>query len=149
MDVLTTSVLETGNDGRARFREATMPLDGGTPMVRLSAPIPVTGLQLRLSPVGFASDFHCTQEPQWLFVLAGCMEIGLQDGSWRRFRPGEYFLSADTLPQGAVFDPTLHGHRSRQAGEFPLVTAFVRCAPADGSSTGSALHGSAGDGTAR
>jgi len=149
MNFLTTSVLETGSDGRARFREAAIPLDGGTPMVRLSAPIPVTGLQLRLSPVGFASDFHCTQEPQWLFVLAGCMEIGLQDGSWQRFLPGEHFLSADTLPQGAVFDPTLHGHRSRQAGDTPLVTAFVRCAPGDGCSIGSAPHEPASDVTAR
>ena len=54
------------------------------------------------------------------------MEIGLQDGSARVFGPGEHFYSADLLPEGAVFDPALHGHRSRQVGEEPLVTLFVR-----------------------
>ena len=63
-------------------------------------------MQLRHSPVGFRSDFHCTSAPQWVFVLGGEMEIGLQDGTFRRFRPGQHFLSADVLPPGhhvAVF----------------------------------------------
>ena len=84
------------------------------------------GHQLRESPVGFRSDFHCTGVPQWLFVLQGQMEIGLQDGSTRVFGPGQHFYSADTLPEGTVFDPALHGHRSRQLGDEPLVTLFVR-----------------------
>ena len=46
-----------------------------------------------------------TTAPQWLFVLQGAMEIGLQDGSSRIFRAGEHFFSADTLPAGATFDP--------------------------------------------
>jgi hypothetical protein len=54
------------------------------------------------------------------------MEIGLQDGSTRVFGPGQHFHSADTLPEGASFDPALHGHRSRQMGVAPLVTLFVR-----------------------
>jgi hypothetical protein len=127
MTAITSLILETGPDGRAHFREFSIPLAAGTPMVQLSATFPVSGLTLRLSPPGFTSDFHCTAEPQWLFVLAGCMEIGLQDGSWRRFLPGQHFLSADILPAGAVFDGRVHGHRSRQAGDDALVTAFVRC----------------------
>ena len=60
------------------------------------------------------------------------MEIGLQDGSSRVFGPGEHFYSADTLPAGETFDPARHGHWSRQVGEQPLVTAFVRAAPDPG-----------------
>jgi hypothetical protein len=82
--------------------------------------------QLRQSPVGFRSSFHCTGSPQWLFVLRGQMEIGLQDGSSRVFGPGDHFYSADTLPEGATFDPAVHGHWSRQVGPEPLVTLFVR-----------------------
>ncbi len=119
-------ILETGPDGRARFREQAVPLDEGTPAARLSRLMPSGGLQLRMSPVGFRSDFHCTQTPQWLFVLRGQMEIGLQDGSTRVFGPGEHFYSTDTLPAGASFDAGLHGHWSRQLGPEPLVTAFVR-----------------------
>jgi hypothetical protein len=88
--------------------------------------MPTGGLQLRMSPVGFRSSFHCTVTPQWVFILSGCMEIGLQDGSSRLFSPGEHFYSADTLPPGATFDAAVHGHWSRQVGPEPLVTAFVR-----------------------
>ena len=61
-----------------------------------------------------------------MFILRGRMEIGLQDGSARVFGPGEHFYSADLLPPGAAFDPTVHGHRSRQVGDEPLETLFVR-----------------------
>jgi hypothetical protein len=54
------------------------------------------------------------------------MEIFLQDGSSRVFGPGEFFYSADTLPEGVIFDPAVHGHWSRQVGPDPLVTLFVR-----------------------
>ena len=119
-------ILETGPDGRALFREEALALSEGKPAARLSPLMPSGGLQLRMSPVGFRSNFHCTETPQWLFVLAGQMEIGLQDGSSRVFGPGQHFYSADTLPAGSTFDPQLHGHWSRQVGPEALVTAFVR-----------------------
>jgi oxalate decarboxylase/phosphoglucose isomerase-like protein (cupin superfamily) len=122
------TVLFTDTDGRARFREEAVPLSEGSPAARLSALAPSGGYQLRESPVGFRSEFHCTGAPQWLFVLQGQMEIGLQDGSKRLFGPGQHFFSADTLPEGAVFNPALHGHCSRQVGDEPLVTLFVRAA---------------------
>ena len=118
--------LVTGADGRALFREELIALSEGKPQARLSPLIPSGGLQLRISPVGFRSDFHCTENPQWLFVLGGQMEIGLQDGSTRVFSPGDHFFSADTLPVGTSFNAQLHGHCSRQVGDQPLVTAFVR-----------------------
>jgi hypothetical protein len=123
---LTTTILETGPDGRARFRDESIALGEGSPAARLSALAPSGGLQWRQSPVGFRSEFHCTTTPQWLFVLDGAMEIGLQDGSTRVFRPGQHFFSNDTLPAGATFDAQLHGHWSRQVGDTPLVTVFVR-----------------------
>lgn len=126
MNHFTRVILFTDRDGRARFREEALPLDGGTPAARLSALLPASGLVLRQSPVGFRSNFHCTEAPQWLFVLQGRMEIGLQDGSSRVFGPGEHFYSADTLPEGAAFDASVHGHWSRQVGDEPLVTAFVK-----------------------
>jgi gluconokinase len=119
-------VLYTDSDGRARFREEFIALGEGTPQARLSVLLPSGGYQLRHSPVGFRSSFHCTPSPQWVFILSGRMEIGLQDGSSRSFGPGEHFYSADTLPPGATFDDQRHGHWSRQVGEEPLVTLFVR-----------------------
>lgn len=122
----TKVTLHTGADGRADFREDPVALDEGAPAARLSALLPSGGYQLRHSPVGFRSGFHCTPHPQWVFILQGRMEIGLQGGRSRVFGPGEHFYSADTLPEGATFDPQLHGHWSRQVGDEPLVTLFVR-----------------------
>ena len=126
MTSFTKVVLSTGADGRARFHEETMPLDQGTPQSALSALLPSAGYQLRTSPPGFRSTFHCTGAPQWVFILGGQMEIGLQDGSSRIFAPGDHFYSADLLPPGQVFDATVHGHWSRQVGANPLVTLFLR-----------------------
>jgi hypothetical protein len=118
--------LHTDTDGRARFREDPIALPEGKPTARLSTLMSSGGYQLRHSPVGFRSEFHCTENPQWVFILGGQMEIGLQDGTSRVFSPGEHFYSADVLPAGATFDATVHGHWSRQVGPDPLVTVFIR-----------------------
>lgn len=122
----TKVTLFTDRDGRARFREEPLALGEGTPQARLSPVLPSTGCQLRHSPVGFRSQWHCTPQPQWVFILSGEMEIGLQDGGSRVFGPGQHFYSADTLPAGASFDPKVHGHWSAQRGADPLVTLFVK-----------------------
>ena len=118
--------LFTDTDGVARFREDPIDLTEGKPQARLSQLMASGGYQLRHSPVGFRSTFHCSEHTQWVFILSGHMEIGLQDGSSRVFSPGEHFYSADLLPAGATFDDTVHGHWSRQVGHEPLVTLFVR-----------------------
>jgi uncharacterized cupin superfamily protein len=126
MSTFQKTILFTDTDGRARFRDEPIELTEGKPQAQLSALMASGGYQLRHSPVGFRSTFHCTENPQWVFILSGHMEIGLQDGSSRVFSPGEHFYSADVLPQGASFDDKVHGHWSRQVGNTPLVTLFVR-----------------------
>ncbi len=126
MSQFTKTVLFTDSDGRARFREELLALEQGTPQSRLSEVFASGGYQLRTSPVGFRSEFHCTGAPQWVFILGGQMEIGLQGGVSRVFGPGQHFFSADLLPEGAAFDATIHGHWSRQVGPDPLVTLFVK-----------------------
>jgi uncharacterized cupin superfamily protein len=126
MTTFQKTILFTDTDGRARFRDEPIALTEGKPQAQLSALMASGGYQLRHSPVGFRSTFHCTENPQWVFILSGHMEIGLQDGSSRVFSPGEHFYSADVLPQGSSFDDKVHGHWSRQVGNTPLVTLFVR-----------------------
>jgi hypothetical protein len=126
METFTRTVLFTDTDGRARFREEKISLDQGSPQSRLSKVFTAMGLQLRKSPVGFRSQFHVSTQAQWVFILQGVMEIGLQDGSSKVFNAGEHFYSADLLPPGAVFDSKVHGHWSRQVGDEELVTLFVQ-----------------------
>ena len=126
MTNFTKVVLFTDTDGKARFKEETMIMDEGTVQSQLTQIFSAEGYQLRHSPVGFRSQFHVTGKPQWVFILSGQMEIGLQDGSSRVFSAGEHFYSADTLPAGESFDPAVHGHWSRQVGEEPLRTLFLK-----------------------
>jgi hypothetical protein len=126
MKTFKNIILYTDTDGRAKFREEEIALPGGSPKAMLSELFPSAGFQLRQSPPGVSSDFHCTTAAQWLIVLSGQMEIGLQDGSKRVFKAGDHFFSNDLLPEGAIFDAAVHGHCSRVVGDEPLVTLFVR-----------------------
>jgi hypothetical protein len=126
MPFLLLPELFTDHDGRAKFRDMRMDLSEGSAATALSSLTPSSGHQFRKSPVGFRSQFHCTTNPQWLIVLQGAMEIGLQNSSSRIFKAGQCFYSNDTLPQGAEFDAKLHGHWSGQVGNEPLVTVFIR-----------------------
>ncbi len=126
MPFLLLVELFTDTDGRAKFRDRCIELNEGSPAAHLSPLTQGNGHQFRMSPVGFRSQFHCTATPQWLIVLQGAMEIGLQDGTSRIFRAGQCFYSNDTLPEGATFNNKLHGHNSRQVGDEPLATVFVR-----------------------
>lgn len=126
MPTFTKVILYTAADGSAQFREEMLELAEGKPQARLSELFSSDGYQVRHSPVDFRSDFHCSPLSQWVFILSGEMEIGLQGGISRLFKAGEHFYSADLLPQGASFDPAIHGHWSRQVGTEPLVTLFVR-----------------------
>ena len=125
MSTFTKVVLFTDTDGYAKFREETLALTQGSPQSMLSEVFASGGYQLRTSPVGFRSQFHCSGHTQWCFILQGHMEIGVH-GASRLFGPGQHFYSADLLPPGATFDPEVHGHWSRQVGEVPLVTLFIR-----------------------
>ena len=126
MTIFTKVVLFTDTDGRAKFREEAVALDQGSPQSMLSEVFASGGYQLRTSPVGFRSQFHCSGHTQWCFILQGQMEIGVQGGISRIFKPGEHFYSADLLPEGATFDAAIHGHWSRQVGPEALITLFVR-----------------------
>ena len=126
MTAFTKVVLFTDTDGRAQFREELVPMESGSPQSMLSELFVSGGYQLRTSPVGFRSQFHCSGYTQWVFILGGQMEIGIQGGVSRIFKPGEHFYSADLLPDGETFDPAVHGHWSRQLGPHPLVTLFLR-----------------------
>jgi hypothetical protein len=126
MNIFRKIVLFTDRDGRAKFREDDIGLTEGTAQAMLSKIFPASGYQLRVSPVGFRSQWHCTPSPQWVFILKGEMEIGLRDETIRVFKPGQHFFSTDTLPQGAAFDASIHGHWSAQRGPDPLMTLFLK-----------------------
>jgi hypothetical protein len=123
---LTAVVLETGPDGRAHFREELMTLNEVKPQLYLSATLPSSGFQLRQSPPGYQMGGHCTVNPGWTFVLAGALEFALPDGTRRVFNAGDRFYANDTLPDGAIFNPSIHGHSVRELGGEAVVTVMLK-----------------------
>ena len=123
---MTYTILETGPDGRSRFREETIALREPKPLLFLSEPMSGGNVMLRQSPPGYRMDFHPTVSPQWTFMLGGALEIGLTDGTKRVFRTGDVLFATDTTPPGVTFDPKVHGHDSRTVGDEPVVAVLVR-----------------------
>lgn len=123
---MTYTILETGPDGRSRFRDEVIGLREPKPMLLLSEPMAGGNVMLRQSPPGYSMDFHPTVSPQWTFMLGGALEIGLTDGTKRVFRTGDVLFSTDMTPAGVTFDPRIHGHDSRTVGDEPVVAVLVR-----------------------
>ncbi len=105
MHALKKVILFTDSDGRARFRDEEVPLTEGTPQSRLSALMAASACQLRQSPVGFRSTFHCTGNPQWLFVLAGQMEIFCKTAARAFLAPASSFTRPTPCPKGPRLTP--------------------------------------------
>ncbi len=92
--------LYTGEDGRSHFQDVAVPLhqDGNT---MRSALFVGTGAAFGEGAAGDpAGPFHNAPRRQWVVILTGAMEVGIGDGTVRRFGPGEVFLADDVTGQG-------------------------------------------------
>jgi len=110
--------LITNSDNISEWYEDEIPLSNGSESVKLTSLMPSDGYQIRKSPIGFY--------PQYVFILQGIMEITLQDGTSRKFIPGQHFLSTDLRPDNIIFDETKHGHKSANISDEILITLFLR-----------------------
>jgi hypothetical protein len=97
-----------GDDGESHFEE----LDPA------SCPIqPAIEMEFRPMPVGYFNDWHPAPRRQYVVSLSGEAEVGIGDGTVRRFRPGDVLVAEDT---------TGRGHTTRTIGDQPHWTAQVR-----------------------
>jgi hypothetical protein len=117
--------LNTGNDGYAYWKEELLPLNEGDSITKLSEIMDSHGHQLRHSPAGFHSEFHCTKEPQYVFILQGQMKITLRNDTYKIFEPGQHFYSNDVCPIGQEISD-IYGHKSENVSDVPLITLFIK-----------------------
>ena len=88
----------TGSDGQAHFEELEFPaLEVERMAIKQGG-----DLVFRRSEAGGVTDWHHPSRRQYLFVLAGSMEVSIGDGSSRRFQPGDVLLAEDMTGQGHV-----------------------------------------------
>jgi hypothetical protein len=101
----------TGQDGQTHFEDLPQPAEGSH-NVALQAG---ASLVFRRFPADYWSDWHTAPRRQYIFILAGQMEIGIGDGTTRRFGPGDVVLADDL---------TGKGHTTRSVG-VPRISATV------------------------
>jgi hypothetical protein len=104
----------TGNDGQTHFEDLHMPA-ADIQNVAIQAG---SDIVFRRFPADYFSDWHTAPRRQYIFVLSGQMEIGIGDGTTRRFGPGDVVLADDM---------TGKGHTTRSLGA-PRVSATVAVA---------------------
>lgn len=101
----------TGHDGQTHFEDLPMPAEE-VHNVTLQAG---ASLSFRRFAADYFSDWHTALRRQYIFILEGQMEIGIGNGTTRRFGPGDVVLADDLTGQG---------HTTRSVG-VPRISATV------------------------
>jgi quercetin dioxygenase-like cupin family protein len=78
-----------------------------------------SGIRLQEFPAKQFIDWHPAPRRQWVIILSGELEIGLGDGTFRRFGPGDARLVEDT---------TGRGHTTRTLGDRTCLAMAVHVA---------------------
>src|SRR5215470_5038537 len=101
----------TGNDGQTHFEDLNIPAEE----IQNVAIQAGSSIVFRRFPADHFSDWHTAPRRQYIFILSGQMEIGIGDGTTRRFGPGDVVLADDM---------TGKGHTTRSLG-VPRMSASV------------------------
>jgi quercetin dioxygenase-like cupin family protein len=86
----------TGQDGQTHFEDLPLPAEESHNVAVQAG----ANLVFRCFPADYSSDWHTAPRRQYIFILEGQMEIGIGDGSTRRFGPGDVVLADDLTGQG-------------------------------------------------
>ena len=103
--------LYNGDDGKSRIEDQSLASHPA-----LTTPQPAAQIVFTHLPVGTFIDWHPAPRRQYVIILSGQLEIGLGDGTVRRFGAGDARLVEDT---------TGRGHTTRVVGTEPVLTAVV------------------------
>jgi len=103
--------LYTGDDGQSHLEDLSL-----SSHPALTKPLATSHIVFNQLPVGTFIDWHPAPRRQYVIILSGQLEIGLGDGTVRRFGLGDARL---------VEDVTGKGHTTRVVGAEPVVTATV------------------------
>jgi hypothetical protein len=110
----------SGPDGQSRLGEVPLAM---RPFVDVegahgesTAMQGAAGIAFRVSPPGYALDWHCAPRRQYSILLSGTAEIEMGDGTVARIEPGDVVLAEDL---------TGRGHITRVVGDQPRFYAIV------------------------
>jgi hypothetical protein len=101
----------TGEDGQTHVEDQAL-----SSHPALTSPQNAKHIVFREMPAGHFIDWYPAPQRQYVIILAGELEIGFSDGTFRRFGPGDARLVEDT---------TGKGHTTRVVSTIPVLTAVV------------------------
>ena len=113
-----------GGDGQSHFEDLSVPLEEffGHPAPSIAgqsigfmAGLPATEMSFRVTPPGGDHPFHFSPGRSLQVTVQGILELGVGDGTTRRFGPGDFLLLDE---QGSG-----QGHTSREIE--PRVTVNI------------------------
>ncbi len=106
--------LYTGPDGQSHLEDLDPDKHPGLGELQAAR-----GIVFRTNEPGYFHDWHNAPRRQYVITIEGEMEIGLGDGTVRRFGPGHVTLAEDL---------TGRGHTTRVVGKGRRVSATVHLA---------------------
>ena len=82
--------------------------------------------RIRKSNLGYETDFHLSGDATFIVILKGTLKIELQNGDYKLFSTGEYFIAKDNLPENILFDSKIHGHKASVIGDESLEAIHIK-----------------------
>ena len=92
----------------------------------LSEQIQAVNFRMRISPVGYNSDYHVAGDPTLLVILKGQIVVTLASGHSKGFGAGDMFVAEDYLEKGTEFRSGLHGHKAKVVGSSELTALHLK-----------------------
>ena len=89
----------TGDDGQTHFEDLDLP---GERAIHSGMQI-TPGVNFRKFEPGYFSDWHTAPRRQYVITLAGEMEVGIGDGTKRRFGAGDVLMADDLTGAGPYY----------------------------------------------
>jgi quercetin dioxygenase-like cupin family protein len=108
--------LYTGPDGQSHFEELSPAYAAEAALVERTPLEGAEGVSFGRAQPGYFVDWHNAPRRQYVITLAGQIEIGIGDGTTRRFGAGDVMLAEDL---------TGRGHTTRVVSNEPRLTVTI------------------------
>jgi hypothetical protein len=121
--IVTT--ITTNENGISVFEEVAFDVNQRGGMF-LTDQIAAKNFRIRKSNIGYETDFHLAGDATMLIILKGSLKIELQNGDYKLFSAGDYFIAKDNLPENIIFDNQIHGHKASVIGDESLEAIHIK-----------------------
>lgn len=125
LEPFIVTTITTNETGTSVFSESNFEVHQRGGMF-LTEQIASKNFRIRKSDLGYETDFHLSGDPTLIIILKGTLKIELQNGTFKTFSSGDYFIAKDNLPEDIVFDNKIHGHKASVIGNEPLKAIHIK-----------------------